>query len=78
MDFFKRIEAAWSDRGTALCIGLDPRLEAGEGPDDLFRRSMTIAEATAPYAACFKPNAAFYEAFGAAGYDALVRLVHAI
>ena len=39
------------------------------------RRSMAIVEATAPYAACFKPNAAFYEAFGAAGYDALVRLV---
>ena len=78
MQFFERIEAARAERGTALCVGLDPRLGPGEGPDDLFRRSIAIAEATARYAACFKPNAAFYEAFGAAGLDALVRLVKAI
>ncbi|HPM72544.1 MAG TPA: orotidine-5'-phosphate decarboxylase [Spirochaetales bacterium] len=78
MQFFDRIEAAQVERGTALCVGLDPRLGPGEGPDDLFRRSLAIAEATARYAACFKPNAAFYEAFGAAGLDALVRLVKAM
>jgi len=78
MQFFKRIEAAWAERGTALCVGLDPRLGPGEGPADLFRKSMAIVEATARYAACFKPNAAFYEAFGAAGMEALVKLVHSI
>jgi uridine monophosphate synthetase len=36
---------------------------------------LAIARATAPSAACFKPNAAFYEAFGPRGLDALVRLV---
>jgi len=78
MQFCSRLEAAWSERGTALCIGLDPRLQPGEDADDLYRRSMAIAEATAPYAACFKPNSAFYEAFGGPGYDALVRLVRNI
>lgn len=78
MQFFNKLEAAWSERGTALCIGLDPRLESGEGAEDLYRRSMAIAEVTAPYAACFKPNSAFYEAFGAAGFDALIRLVRNI
>jgi len=78
MQFFSRLEAAWSERGTALCVGLDPRLRPGEGAEDLYRRSMAIVEATARHAACFKPNAAFYEAFGAAGIDALVRLVRGV
>ncbi|OHD15627.1 MAG: hypothetical protein A2Y38_08400 [Spirochaetes bacterium GWB1_59_5] len=78
MHFFPKLEAAWAERGTALCVGLDPRLQPGEGAEDLYRRSMAIAQATAPYAACFKPNSAFYEAFGAAGLDALIRLVHNI
>ncbi len=78
MQFFKRLEAAWRERGTALCVGLDPRLKSGEGPEDLYRKSLAIVQATARHAACFKPNAAFYEAFGAAGLDALVRLVKAI
>jgi uridine monophosphate synthetase len=39
---------------------------------------MAIVEATAPYTACYKPNSAFYEAFGAAGMDALMRLIKAI
>ncbi|MBU0928952.1 MAG: orotidine-5'-phosphate decarboxylase [Spirochaetes bacterium] len=78
MQFFKRLEAAWTERGTALCVGLDPRLRPGEGADDLYRRSKAIVDATARYAACFKPNVAFYEAFGAAGIDALVRLVKSV
>jgi len=61
-----------------LCVGLDPRLGPGEGGEELYRRAMAIAEATAPYAACFKPNSAFYEAAGASGIDALIRLVRNI
>jgi len=75
MQFFSRLEAAWLERGSALCVGLDPRLGPGEGPEDLYRRSMAIVAATARYAACFKPNAAFYEAFGPSGLEALTRLV---
>jgi uridine monophosphate synthetase len=78
MKFFQRLEAAWSERGTALCVGLDPRLGPGEGAAELYSRSIAIARATARHAACFKPNAAFYEAFGAAGVDALIRLVRDI
>lgn len=78
MDFFGRLEAQWRDKGTILCVGLDPRLEGNETPEDLYRKSMAIVRATADYAACFKPNIAFYEAWGAAGYDALISLVHDI
>ncbi len=78
MDFFGRLEIIWKERGTLLCIGLDPRLAPGETADELFRRSMKIVDATTPFAACYKPNIAFYEAYGAAGMDALARLVKSI
>jgi uridine monophosphate synthetase len=78
MEFFKRLEIIWQERGTLLCVGLDPRLESGEKAEQLFRKSMKIVEETAPHTACFKPNIAFYEAHGPAGLDALVRLVRNI
>jgi uridine monophosphate synthetase len=78
MDFYERLEQAWLKRRTLLCVGLDPRLVPGDGGDELYRRSMAIVEATAPFAACFKPNSAFYEAAGASGIDALIRLVRNI
>ncbi len=75
MTFFKKLEEAWTARGTALCVGLDPRLEPGAAVLSLYDRAMRLVEATAPWAACFKPNSAFYEAHGSAGMAALERLV---
>jgi len=75
MDFFECMERAWQERETLLCVGLDPRLGPGEGPGALYDKSMRIAAATAPYAACFKPNIAFFEAYGPAGLEALERLI---
>jgi uridine monophosphate synthetase len=76
MDFFSSLEAIVSAKRTCLCVGLDPR------PDpsikDLEERAAAalsdnkrIIEATAEYAAAFKPNLAFYEAMGSAGIAAL-------
>src|SRR5258707_10593638 len=39
---------------------------------------LTLVKQTAPYAAAFKPNAAFFEIFGAEGWTALKQLVEAI
>jgi len=78
MEFHKKLEAAWAERGTMLCVGLDPRLGPDENGDDLYRRAIAVAEATAPYAACFKPNSAFFEAAGPSGIEALIRLVRNI
>lgn len=66
-----------------LCIGLDPE------PDRLpvrFARDATgveefcreIVAATCEYAAAYKPNVAFFEAFGSDGWAALVRLLASI
>lgn len=70
-----RIRARQEDLGTRLCIGLDPvgdRLPAGT---NLLEFCLRIMEATAPFACAFKPNAAFFEAEGVAGWTALLKVV---
>lgn len=72
MDFFARLEASAAERGSLLCVGLDPR--PGSGPEaarEVVREARRLIEATRPFAACFKPNIAFYEALGAEGWQAL-------
>jgi orotidine-5'-phosphate decarboxylase len=65
--------------GTVLCVGLDP--DPGALPDG-FSGDLSgveaftalIIEAASDHAAAFKPNIAFFEAFGSAGVAALERL----
>ena len=73
MEFFSRLESFVRAQGSCLCIGLDPRLDSAE-PDPfraILAANRRIIDATAAYTAVYKPNVAFYEAFGAAGFDAL-------
>lgn len=73
MDFFKRLDDIVASKGTALCVGLDPRLSSTETAPHkkLMELNRRLIEATAEFAACFKPNLAFYEAFGPEGIEAL-------
>ena len=83
--FFDRLEAARSDKQSILCVGIDPRLErmpaeitAGREGDVeaiLTRYGIELLELTAPYAACFKPQIAFFEAHGMAGLRAFAAIV---
>ena len=80
MDFFSRIASAWSERGTLLCVGLDPRVDASlddprKAAAAILEKNRRLIDATAEYAACYKPNSAFYEAWGTAGYDALAATI---
>lgn len=86
MGFFERLEEIARDRGTNLCVGLDPYFPVEErkalGDRACIARArkanLRIIEATAPYAACYKPNIAFYEAFGNPGMDLLRLTLRAI
>lgn len=65
--------------GAVLCVGLDPdpaALPAGFSPDlpGIERFARLLVDASAPLAAAFKPNLAFFEAFGSAGLAALERV----
>lgn len=72
--FFLRLEEACRQKQSLLCVGLDPRISVG-GNEDIVSAivgfNSRIIEQTDQYAACFKPNIAFYEAFGPEGLEAL-------
>jgi orotidine-5'-phosphate decarboxylase len=77
--YLDRLAARSAVVGTVLCVGLDPdvrTLPPGFSPDlaGLERFVTALIEATAPHAAAFKANLAFYEAHGAAGSAVLERL----
>jgi uridine monophosphate synthetase len=73
MDFFDKLEFVAKRKGTSLCVGLDPRIAADESDPvaAIVSANRRIVEATAPYVAAYKPNVAFYEAWGAKGLAAL-------
>lgn len=60
-----------------LCVGLDPHeQELGSAtPNAAFTFCKTLVHQTLPYAACYKPNAAFFEALGDEGLKVLRRIV---
>jgi len=77
MNYFDRLAARSRELGTLVCVGLDPdfsRHRAGE----IAAYNRAIIEATAPYAACFKPNIAFYEQHGLEGLRQLEATLAAI
>ena len=57
--------------GTRLCLGLDPRLDAYASRDTWRSHTLAVLDACAPYAACVKPQLAFYEALGLYGLGVL-------
>jgi len=74
MTFFEKLESVCREKETLLCIGLDPRVDArtsGAALKEIVDQNRRIIEGTLPFAACFKPNIAFYEVFGPEGLMAL-------
>jgi orotidine-5'-phosphate decarboxylase len=77
--YLERLAARSAATGTVLCVGVDP--DSAALPDGfpatlagVERFARLIVEASLPVAAAFKPNLAFFEAYGAAGLAALERL----
>lgn len=78
-NFLEILKYQW-DRGRFLCVGLDTDIkklpeEMQKMPvtEALFQFNRAIVEATADHCAAFKPNSAFYEGYGLAGLEALIR-----
>src|SRR5574342_685779 len=78
--FFSFLEKRVDDCSSLLCVGLDPHVSDLQEPSPASALDfcLTLVRATAPYAAAFKPNAAFFEVFGAEGWTALKDVVDAI
>jgi len=81
MDFFEKIDKVMRESDSLLCVGLDPDVEkipdaiAALAKDDLakalFEFNKAIIDSTHDLVCCYKPNSAFYEAYGALGIEAL-------
>lgn len=92
-NFFARLQESCVSKNSLLCVGLDPRLASRprsirhSSPDELLHGALMQAivsenrlliEQTLPYAAAYKPNMAFYEAWGSQGLAALEETIRLI
>ena len=75
--FFEKLQKRVETSETLLCIGLDPHVSQLSEPtaDAAASFCIKIIEETHLYAAAFKPNSAFFEAFGAKGFEALLKVM---
>jgi uridine monophosphate synthetase len=71
--FFSFLAKRVDDCSSRLCVGLDPHPSDLPSPTAEAARDfcLRLVKATAPYAAAFKPNAAFFELYGPDGWAAL-------
>lgn len=79
MDIEKLIEEI-KKKKSFLCVGLDVDLEKipphlKELEDPIFEFNKAIIEATHSYAVAYKPNTAFYEAYGIQGWKSLEKTI---
>jgi uridine monophosphate synthetase len=78
--FFTFLEKRVADCSSLLCIGLDPHISdlAAPNADGALAFCLNLIKQTAPVAAAFKPNAAFFEQFGAPGWTVLKQVIDAV
>jgi orotidine 5'-phosphate decarboxylase subfamily 2 len=76
MTFLDKLRARIAATGSNLCVGLDVR--AADASEDTKRWILNVIEQTAPHAAAFKPNAAYFEALGWQGVKLLEEIMAAI
>jgi uridine monophosphate synthetase len=89
-DFRSKLEARVKAINSLLCVGIDPHRSElfpnnnnnDNNIDDIcdaaFTFSKNLIEATLDFAACYKPNAAFFEALGNNGMMTLRRVLEII
>jgi len=78
--FFTFLEKRIDDCSSPICIGLDPHIPDLKEPTAAAALDvcLNLVKQTARYAAAFKPNAAFFEVFGAEGWTALKQVIEAV
>ncbi len=70
VSFLGKLDSRWRDTGSMLCVGLDPDVARLPGAmagrvDAIAEFCIAIIDATAPYVCAFKPQIAYFSAFGA-------------
>ncbi|MEA4813066.1 MAG: orotidine-5'-phosphate decarboxylase [Anaerolineaceae bacterium] len=79
MKFIDKLNAAIERNNSLLCVGMDPSEKVlGQGADvygKLLDWAKELVEQTQDLVCCYKPNIAFFEAFGPKGYKALADIM---
>lgn len=80
MDFFSRLETRIENAGTILCVGLDPhQLDLAEdSPKGILDFCEFLIAETRGFTAAYKPNSAFFEAYGPEGMQMLQEVVNLV
>lgn len=78
--FFSRLESRANAIDSLLCVGLDPHAHLLSEPTAVEARRfcLRLIEKTADAACAFKPNSAFFEAWGSEGWSALKDVIDAV
>jgi orotidine-5'-phosphate decarboxylase len=71
MTFFSQLDEAVKKNNSLLCVGLDPDPALMPPGVSTLDFNKAVIDATADLVCCFKPNLAFYEVEGAAGWEIL-------
>ena len=77
MRLSERLRRAVDAADSLLCVGLDPQPERTP-PAEIVGFNRAVIEAAGEFVCAFKPQSAFYEAAGAAGWEALGRTIELI
>jgi uridine monophosphate synthetase len=80
MSFISTLTASVETKQSLVCVGLDPHpgLLTDVSSEGALDFCLKLIEATAEDAAAYKPNVAFFEAFGSRGWRALEKVVAAV
>lgn len=78
--FFDQLTQRVEQSGSLLCVGLDPHPEGlpSYDPETVKAFCLRVIEATADYAAAYKPNSAFFECLGSEGWSVLKEVIAAV
>jgi orotidine-5'-phosphate decarboxylase len=71
VNFFEKLTSAVRKNNSLLCVGLDPDPELIPDKLGIFEFNKAIIDATSDLVCAYKLNFAFYEVFGAQGFDIL-------
>ena len=74
MTYAETLQKRIDETGSALCVGIDPRPNRHNSEASIESFCEQVISETAPYAAAFKPNIAYFEALGVIGYGIIERL----
>jgi len=76
MGFIEKYHAAVQQNKSLVCVGLDTSPELIPQGMSVLDFNKAIIDATADLVCCYKPNMAFYEAQGQAGWETLLLTMH--